>query len=157
MRPMRLRSEIVARCLRLIGVALVLFVLQGCILPSKTIHSAVYHARILDAQTKQPIPKARVELRGGYYLTATSKSGAKGDFRVGPLHCWRLFLAVPFGEGRIPNECKHEMSDNSLFMLEVSRSGYEAARVLVPMHGTNWSYDFLVGNIVLHPKDQTHE
>lgn len=135
----------------LTGACFGMLLLQGCFLPSRTIHSAVYRGHLMDAETKQPISKARVEIRGAYHMTATSKSDSSGAFSVGPLDCWRWCFYVPCAEGRIPMDCRHVMPDEIMFSLEVSRSGYEPARVFVPMYGTNWSRELFIGNIMIHP------
>jgi hypothetical protein len=130
---------------------LVVLLLQGCVLPSKTIHSPVYRGHVLDAKTKGPVQGARVEVEGPG-LKTSARSDETGGFEVGPLKCSRLVLAVPFGEGRVPQECKHVFPDNLQFRLTASHAGYEPTTTLIPSHGTNWSTQLDVGNLLLHPK-----
>ena len=124
---------------------------QGCILPSKTVHSPVYLGHVLDAETKGPVHATKVELEGPG-LKASAKTDATGAFEVGPLKCWRLVLAVPVGEGRVPQECKHIFPDNLQFRLTASHAGYGPTTALVPSHSTNWSGQLDVGNLLLQPK-----
>lgn len=133
----------------------VMLLLQGCFLPSKNIHSAVYRGRIVDAETKQPVAKARIEVRGGFYLAAASNSDSSGAFVVGPLNCWRWYFFVPFGEGKIPGDCGQVVIvDGFKNSLDISRSGYKPASILVPMYGTNWDEGVILGEIALHPEQQ---
>src|ERR1035441_8935525 len=58
---------------------LALLMAQGCILPSKTVHSPVYLGHVLDAETKGPVHGAKVELKGPG-LKASAKTDAAGAF-----------------------------------------------------------------------------
>src|SRR5712671_3524973 len=87
--------------------ALPVVLFTGCIQINHTKHSAVYRGRIIDAETKLPIRAARIKLDAGSSLTANTKSGANGDFKVGPVGCWWPSIVVGGPEGMVPTECKH--------------------------------------------------
>lgn len=124
-------------------------VIQGCILPETTTHSPVYHGKVLDAATEEPVSGATVQLQGPD-LETSAKSDAAGNFKVGPLKCTRLVLAVPFGEGRVPQDCKHIFPDNLQLRLMFSHKDYETAVKLVPLQRTNYTGQVDVGILSLY-------
>ena len=105
--------------------------MQGCALPIpfKTVHSAVYQGKVVDAETKEPIEKARVELFGTMDLKETAKSDEAGEFEVGPLSCWRwVGVGWPLAEGRW---CEHSYRGTAgAGSLVISREGYEPESVV---------------------------
>ena len=143
------------RCVLLTAAGLITVLVQGCIISHKTIHSAVYRGRVIDADTQQPIRNAQVEVQA-QGLRESAKSDVGGNFEVGPLHCQRLMLFVP-PEGKFPLDCKHMIPDNALFSFIASRSGYEPTKLLVPVYGTNWSREVDLKDISLKPSRRTKE
>lgn len=133
----RLKPRVVPHCAFAVLAALASVLLQGCVYPSRTVHSATYAGRVMDVETKLPISGARVQVDAGS-LRSASTSMTDGGFEVGPITCWRLALFIPSPEGRWPLECKHMMPPNMYFSLNTSHRGYEAAQLLVPKSGTNF-------------------
>jgi hypothetical protein len=117
--------------------------LQGCALPIpfKTVHSAVYQGKVVDAETREPVAKARVELLGTENLKDTAKSDASGEFEVGPLSCWRwLGVGWPLAEGRW---CEHSYRRTAgAGSIVISRDGYEPVSV-VPVNRDGIGLEFV--------------
>ena|SRR5687768_10977634 len=110
-----------------------LLLLQGCLLPVpfKTMHSATYRGKVLDAETREPLAKARVELSSYAELNDKAKTDERGEFEVGPLSCWSwIGKGWPYYEGRY---CRHEYRRGAANMLPlmVSREGYETNQIFV--------------------------
>ena len=114
------------------GVGLML--LQGCVLPVpfKTLHSSTYRGKVLDAETREPMVKARVELWNYAAMRDKAKTDERGEFQVGPLYCWSwVGKGWPYYEGRY---CRHQYRGGmaNMFPLEVSQKGYETNEIFVP-------------------------
>ena len=120
---MKLRLPTVA----IVGVAL----LQGCV--EGHVHSGISRGRVVDADTKAPIKRAKVELDGGQLRTST-RSGDDGSFAVGPLKCSHFGIVVPPEPHVIPG-CKHDIAPN--LWLNISVQHYASKGLLVPSSGTN--------------------
>ena len=108
--------------------------LQGCAGPTpfKTMHSAIYRGKLLDAQTKEPVANASLKLTNDLKLRDKSRSNERGEFEVGPLYCWSwIGKGWPYYEGRF---CRHhDYSSDAWWTLIVNRKGYEAMEVSLPL------------------------
>ena len=72
----------------------------------KTLHSSTYRGKVLDAETKEPVAKARVELSNYGEMRDKAKTDEHGEFEVGPLYCWSwIGKGWPYYEGRF---CRHK-------------------------------------------------
>ena len=116
---------------------------QGCIVPTRITHSVQYGGTVLDAETRVPIRKAPVELRGHLVATHT-QTDAVGNFNVGPLRCWHLYLWIP---GPEPYTCKHYSSDP--LALTIEQAGYQPVQMLVMA-----PYTTNMGSILLQRKTE---
>ena len=133
------------------GVGLLL--LQGCVLPVpfKTMHSATYRGKVLDAETKEPVAKAQVELWNYAAMRDKAETDERGEFQVGPLFCWSwLGKGWPYYEGR---SCRHNYRRGmaNMFPLVVSQKGYEALEIFVS--STPGTLKF-VDDILLQPEER---
>ena len=139
---------------RLISAAsVVLLFLQGCVLPVpfKTLHSATYRGKVLDAETKDPVGNARVELSSYAAMRDKAETDEHGEFYVGPLYCWSwIGKGWPYYEGRY---CRHNYRRGAAnrLPLTVSSQGYEAVEIFVS--STPRTLQF-VDDILLQPEER---
>lgn len=122
------------KAILLIGGVFGAMLLQGCAgpIPFKTLHSATYRGKVLDAQTKEPVPSAKIELTNDLKLRDRSKANERGEFEVGPLYCWSwIGKGWPYYEGRF---CRHDDHNTDFWWkLTVSQKGYEKVERILPL------------------------
>ncbi len=133
------------------GVGLLL--MQGCVLPVpfKTLHSSTYQGKVLDAETREPVAKAQVELWNYAKMRDKAKTDKNGGFQVGPLHCWSwIGKGWPYYEGR---SCRHNYRGGmaNMFSLVVSQNGYETMDIFVS--STPGTLEF-IEDILLRPDER---
>jgi hypothetical protein len=114
---------------------------QGCIVPTRKTHSVQYGGTVLDADTRAPVRKASVELRNPLLATHT-RTDAVGNFDIGPLRCWHLYLWLP---GPEPYTCKHYWT--APLTLTVAQPGYQPVQMQVMA-----PYTTNMGSILLQRK-----
>jgi hypothetical protein len=135
--------------------------LQGCIWAERREMSATYHGRVLDGETKLPVPEARLEIRF-LDMKASTKSASDGSFHLGPLK--RFHLGIMTLEGIKP-EIAFSMPER--LFLDISRRDYQPVQILVPSDTsywvspakTNgaWNGGVVLGNILLQPTATTRK
>jgi hypothetical protein len=120
--------------------------------------SAAYRGKVLDAETKLPVPKARLEIRF-LDMKCVTKSDSDGSFRLGPLKHFQVGIMTL--EGLKPED-RRSMPER--LFLDISRRDYQAAQLLVPTE-SSWvssektnearNGDLELGNILLIPTPKT--
>jgi hypothetical protein len=130
--------------------------LQGCYPAWERFDcSAAYHGRLLNAQTGLPVENASLKINLGS-LKASTKSGADGFFRLGPIRESRF--GVMTLEGLRP-DISRGWPEN--IDLSTSRFGYQSMKLNVPRDTSTWSSpvktngtwngDLELGDIMLQP------
>jgi hypothetical protein len=136
---------------------LVAMLLQGCYPAWETFdRSAAYHGRLLDAETSLPVEKATVKIQM-LSLKASTKSGADGSFRIGPLRDFRVGIMTL--EGLRPDSSAGWPES---LEISISRLSYQPLQLNVPSDTSTWNSpvktsgtwngDLELGNIRLQPE-----
>ena len=140
-----------SRAITLVAMVIGILLLQGC--AQRPTHSAVYHGRVLDSDSRKPVRSAKVKIYTAV-LTTSSKSKEDGRFDVGPLRCFHVGVVIPPEPHLLPG-CKHDIPPNVFLMF--SKHGYQPQEILVPQYGTNWSHDLDVGDVLLKARESTKQ
>jgi hypothetical protein len=157
---LRLTNDKSIRAYLLSVLILIVMTLQGCIWAENREMSAAYNGKVLDAETKQPVARARLEIRFLDMKTST-KSESDGSFRLGPLKHFQVGIITMEG----PKPDRRSMPER--LFLSISCRDYQDSQVLVPSETTfwvspvktngTWHGSLELGNILLHPAPSTRK
>jgi len=121
--------------------------LQGCYpWAEHRQESPEYRGMVLDAETKQPVPKTKLEICGGGMKSST-KSKDDGSFRLEPLR--RFHGGMMTLEGIKPDS----PSPPERLVLRLSQHGYQSTQLEATNYltGEAWFAGVELGNILLQP------